>query len=72
VVVDEGICFNGLGWGLSSCGKVGKPMAKPNVKRHVTIVYNQIYAPLRDEIFHSIDELKVAFRKQLNELYDKK
>lgn len=52
--------------------RVGKPKDKANVERHVTIVYNQIYAPLRDEVFHSIDELNAAFRKQLEELNDKK
>ncbi len=52
--------------------RVGKPKDKANVERHVTIVYNNIYAPLRDEVFHSIEELNAAFRKQLEELNDKK
>jgi transposase len=52
--------------------RVGKPKDKANVERHVTIVYNKIYAPLRDEIFHSIDQINAAFKKQLDELNDKK
>ncbi|HMR89335.1 MAG TPA: IS21 family transposase [Saprospiraceae bacterium] len=52
--------------------RVGKPKDKANVERHVSIVYNQIYAPLRDDIFHSLDELNAAFRRQLDELNNKK
>jgi transposase len=52
--------------------RVGKPKDKANVERHVTIVYNQIYAPLRDEIFYSLDELNAAFGKQLDELNNRK
>jgi transposase len=48
--------------------RVGKPKDKANVERHVSIVYNQVYAPLRDKIFHSLDELNAAFRIQLDEL----
>lgn len=52
--------------------RVGKPKDKANVERHVAIVYNQIYAPLRDEIFHSLDQLNAAFTQQLDKLNDKK
>ena len=52
--------------------RVGKPKDKANVERHVTIVYNHIYAPLRDQVFHSLEELNAAFGKQLDELNNKK
>jgi transposase len=52
--------------------RAGKPKDKANVERHVSIVYNQIYAPLRDQVFHSIEELNAAFRCQLDILNDKK
>ncbi len=52
--------------------RVRKPKDKANVERHVTIVYNQIYAPLRDKVFHSLEELNAAFRKQIETLNDKK
>ncbi len=51
--------------------RVGKPKDKANVERHVAIVYNQIYAPLRDQVFHSLAELNAAFSKQLDILNDK-
>ena len=52
--------------------RVDKPKDKASVERHVAIVYNQIYAPLRDEVFHSLEELNTAFIKQLEELNGKK
>jgi transposase len=41
--------------------RVGKPKDKAHVERHVAIVYNRLFAPLRDEIFYSIDEINAAF-----------
>ncbi len=37
-----------------------KPRDKALVEKHVSIVYNRIYAPLRDEIFFSLQELNEA------------
>lgn len=52
--------------------RVAKPQDKGHVERHVAIVYNQIYAPLRDCIFHSLEELNQAVLKQLEVLNKKK
>lgn len=42
-----------------------KPKDKASVENMVSTVYRRIYAPLRDEIFHSIDELNEAIRGRL-------
>ena len=44
-----------------------KPRDKSLVEKHVSIVYNRIYAPLRNEIFFSLEELNQA----ISELLDK-
>jgi len=49
----------------------GKPKDKAHVERHVAIVYNQIYGPLRDQEFHSISALNSAIQKQLEVLNEK-
>ena len=43
----------------------GKPKDKAHVERHVAIVYNQIYGPLRDQEFYSSSALNIAIHKQL-------
>lgn len=45
-----------------------KPRDKAMVERAVNIVYQNIYAPLRKEIFHSLAELNLAIREWLNKL----
>jgi transposase len=45
--------------------RVAKPKDKGAVENEVKIAYQRIYAPLRDEVFHDIDELNVAALKQL-------
>lgn len=37
-----------------------KPRDKALVEKHVSVIYNRIYAPLRDEIFFSLKELNRA------------
>ena len=53
-----------------------KPKDKASVENAVKIAYNRIYAPLRNEIFFSINELNQAIVKQLeihnNKKYQKK
>ncbi len=44
-----------------------KPKDKAHVERHVAIVYNRLFAPLRDEIFYGIDEINAAFRIALDQ-----
>ena len=50
----------------------GKPKDKAHVERHVAIVYNQIYGPLRDQEFYSLSALNIAIYKQLDLLNKKK
>jgi len=45
--------------------RVAKPKDKAHVERHVAIVYNQVYGPLRDKIFHSIEQLNKSMEGQL-------
>lgn len=45
--------------------RVRKPRDKPSVEKGVSIAYNQIYGPLRDRIFYSLEELNTAIRQQL-------
>lgn len=43
----------------------GKPRDKASVERHVLIVYQRVYAPLRDQIFHSITDINTAIKAQM-------
>lgn len=45
--------------------RVRKPRDKPSVEKGVSIAYNQIYGPLRDRTFYSLEELNAAIRQQL-------
>ena len=45
--------------------RVARPKDKASVENAVTQVYRRIYAPLRNDIFHSIEELNAAIRRQL-------
>lgn len=46
--------------------RVRKPKDKASVEGAVRICYQRIYAPLRNEVFHSIKELNEAIRYQLD------
>lgn len=46
----------------------GKPKDKAPVENAVKIVYQRIFAPLRNHTFHSLDELNKHIRNQLEEL----
>lgn len=46
--------------------RVGKPRDKGSVEKAVDLAYKHIYAPLRNHTFHSLEELNVAIRKQLD------
>lgn len=56
--------------------RVRKPKDKASVENLVSTIYKRIYAPLRNEVFHSLSELNVAIREQLiihnNTPYQKK
>ena len=45
--------------------RVRKPRDKASVEKAVDLAYKNIYAPLRDQVFHSLEELNAAIRKQL-------
>jgi len=47
--------------------RVAKPKDKANVERHVAIVYNRLYAPLRDREFYSLEEINEAFLELLDD-----
>lgn len=51
--------------------RVRKPRDKASVEKAVDLTYKNIYAPLRDQIFHSLEELNAAIRKQLEEFNHK-
>lgn len=40
--------------------RVGKPKDKASVERHVSIVYNKLFGPLRNETFSSISQINQA------------
>lgn len=45
--------------------RVRKPRDKGSVENLVSTVYTRLYAPLRNEVFYSIDEINEAFSKRL-------
>lgn len=46
--------------------RVASPKDKASVENAVTQMYRRIYAPLRDEVFHSIEDLNTAIAAQLD------
>jgi transposase len=44
--------------------RVRKPRDKASVEKAVDLAYKHIYAPLRDQVFYSIEQLNEAIRKQ--------
>ena len=46
--------------------RVRKPRDKPSVEKAVDLTYKRVYAPLRDQTFHSLQQLNAAFLKQLD------
>jgi transposase len=56
--------------------RVAKPKDKATVEKSVDLAYKRIYAPLRDEIFHSLSELnhhvKICLEKHNHALMQKK
>jgi transposase len=45
--------------------RVGKPRDKASVENAVGVAYKRIYAPLRNEVFYSLEELNAGIRIQL-------
>lgn len=50
---------------LHCTAKVRSPRDKPHVENEVKITYARIYAPLRDKVYHSLDELNSTILKLL-------
>jgi len=48
--------------------RVAKPKDKASVERHVSIVYNKLFGPLRNETFTSISQINEAFKPLLKKL----
>ncbi len=51
--------------------RVAKPKDKPHVERHVTLAYQRIYAPLRDQVYYSLEELNAAILPLLEEHHER-
>lgn len=47
--------------------RVAKPRDKATVEKAVDLAYKRIYAPLRDKVFYSLEELKIAVKQCLQE-----
>ena len=48
--------------------RVRKPRDKASVESHVNVVYNRIYAPLRNKVLHTIDQANEALWEQMDKL----
>ena len=46
--------------------RVASPKDKASVENAVTQMYRRIYAPLRDQVFHSIEDINTAIGAQLH------
>lgn len=46
--------------------RVAKPRDKASVESHVNAVYNRIYAPLRNRVFHYLDQMNQALWEELD------
>ena len=46
--------------------RVRKPRDKASAESHVNAIYNRVYAPLRNNVFHTIDQINETFWKQLD------
>jgi transposase len=46
--------------------RVAKPRDKASVESHVNAVYNRIYAPLRNRVFHNLDQTNQALWEELD------
>ncbi len=72
-------CFDELAeqWALHygctlMASRVRKPRDKAAVESHVNVVYNRIYAPLRNKVFHTVDQANEALWGQLDVLNTRK
>lgn len=52
--------------------RIRKPRDKASVESHVNVTYNRIYAPLRNKVFHTIEQANEAFGEQIDNLNARK
>lgn len=52
--------------------RIKNPRDKASVESHVNAVYNRIYAPLRNTVFYSIEQINNALWEQLDKFNDRK
>jgi transposase len=64
VLMEEWATHNGM---ALLAARPFKPRDKAHVESEVNIAYKRIYAPLRNEMFYSIEELNAAIARQLDE-----
>jgi transposase len=48
--------------------RVRRPRDKASVESHVNVAYNRIYAPLRNKVFHDLDQMNQALWEELDRL----
>lgn len=66
-VFTEAMQFFAAHYGTTAmAARVGKPRDKASVEKAVDLSYKHIYAPLRNQIFHSLEALNAAIRKRLD------
>ena len=51
--------------------RVRKPRDKASVESHVNVIYNRIYAALRNRVFHFLEELNQALHQELERFLDR-
>lgn len=67
-VFTEAIQFLAAHYGTTAvAARVGKPRDKASVEKAVDLSYKHIYAPLRNAVFRSLEELNAAIRKQVDQ-----
>lgn len=65
-VFTEAIEYFAAHYGTTAmAARVGKPRDKASVEKAVDLSYKHIYAPLRNQIFHSLEALNAAIGKQV-------
>lgn len=67
-MIDQWCQHNGI---VMLTARVRKPRDKGPVENQVRIIYNQIYARMRNEVYYSLSELNAGIRKYLDELNHK-
>jgi transposase len=71
--ITEALMFLGAHYSTTiTASRVYKPRDKASVEKAVDLTYKNIYAPLRDRVFHSMEEMNIEILQKLNDFNDKK